>query len=285
MQDFAGKVAVITGGASGIGNAMARRFAKEGMKLVLGDIDPVALERAVTDLGAKGVDVTGVPTDVSKLEDIQRLADGAVAAYGKVHVLCNNAGVLGPLAVPLWETTQKDWQWMMGANFWSGVHSIRTFVPIMLAQDEEGHVVNTASSAGIAHASTIYGVTKHAMVALSEYLYFHLKQAGSKIGVSALCPGVLATNLPANNALVRPDALRNEAPAPEMEQRRQAGFAENLAKGLSPDVAAENVVQAIRNGDFWIFTDHEWDERFRVRFDSITNRRRPEAAVVTNPAR
>jgi NAD(P)-dependent dehydrogenase (short-subunit alcohol dehydrogenase family) len=174
---------------------------------------------------------------------------------------------------------------MMGANFWSGVHGVRTFVPIMLAQDEEGHVVNTASSAGIAHASTIYGVTKHAMVALSEVLYFNLKQAGAKIGVSALCPGVLATNLPANNLLVRPDSLRNEAAPAGLEQRRQAGFAENLARGLSPDVAAENVVEAIRNGDFWVFTDHEWDERFRVRFDSITNRRNPEATVVTNPSR
>jgi NAD(P)-dependent dehydrogenase (short-subunit alcohol dehydrogenase family) len=285
MQDFSGKVAVVTGGASGIGNAMARRFAAEGMKLVLGDIDAAALDKSVADLRAQGAEVTGIPTDVSKLESIQALADGAVAAYGKVHVLCNNAGVLGPLAVPVWETTEKDWQWMMGANFWSGVHGIRTFVPLMLAQDEEGHVVNTASSAGIAHSSTIYNVTKHAMVALTEYLYFNLKQAGSKIGVSCLCPGVLATNLPANNTLVRPDALRNEAPPAELEQRRQAGFAENLAKGLSPDVAAENVVQAIRNGDFWVFTDHEWDERFRVRFDSIMNRRNPEATVVTNPAR
>ena len=285
MQDFSGKVAVITGGASGIGNAMARRFAREGMKLVLGDIDAAALDRAVAALRADGAEVTGITTDVSKLESIQALADGAIAAYGKVHVLCNNAGVLGPLAVPVWETTEKDWQWMMGANFWSGVHGIRTFVPLMLAQDEEGHVVNTASSAGIAHSSTIYNVTKHAMVALTEYLYFNLKQAGSRIGVTCLCPGVLATNLPANNTLVRPDALRNEAPPIELEQRRQAGFAENLAKGLSPDVAAENVVQAIRNGDFWVFTDHEWDERFCVRFESITNRRNPEATVVTNPSR
>ncbi|HEX5140720.1 MAG TPA: SDR family NAD(P)-dependent oxidoreductase, partial [Dehalococcoidia bacterium] len=172
MKDFAGKVAVITGGASGIGNAMARRFARHGMKLVLGDIDAAALNGAVSALRAQGADVTGVQTDVSKLESVQALADAAVSAYGKVHVLCNNAGVLGPLAVPVWETTEKDWQWMMGANFWSGVHGIRTFVPIMLAQDEEGHVVNTASSAGIAHSSTIYSVAKHAMVALSEFLYF-----------------------------------------------------------------------------------------------------------------
>jgi NAD(P)-dependent dehydrogenase (short-subunit alcohol dehydrogenase family) len=283
MKDFAGKVAVITGGASGIGNAMARRFAREGMKLVLGDIDATALDGAISALRAQGAEVTGVRTDVSKLESVQALAEAAVSAYSKVHVLCNNAGVLGPLAVPVWETTEKDWQWMMGANFWSGVHAIRTFVPIMLAQDEEAHVVNTASSAGIAHSSTIYNVTKHAMVALSEFLYFNLKQAGAKVGVTCLCPGVLSTNLPANNTLVRPASLRNEAAPAEMEQRRQIGFAENLAKGLSPDVAAENVINAIRNDEFWVFTDHEWDERFRVRFDSIMSRRNPESGVVTNP--
>jgi NAD(P)-dependent dehydrogenase (short-subunit alcohol dehydrogenase family) len=253
------------------------------MKLVLGDIDAVALDRAVSSLKAGGADVTGIQTDVSKLESVQALADAAVSAFGSVHILCNNAGVLGPLAVPVWETTEKDWQWMMGANFWSGVHGIRTFVPIMLAQHEEGHVVNTASSAGIAHSSTIYNVTKHAMVALSEFLYFNLKQAGSRIGVTCLCPGVLATNLPANNTLVRPAALRNDEAPADTEQRRQAGFAENLARGQSPDVAAENVLQAIRNDEFWVFTDHDWDERFRVRFDSIMSRRNPEAAVVTNP--
>ncbi len=200
-----------------------------------------------------------------------------------MHVLCNNAGVLGPLAVPVWETTERDWDWMMGVNFWSGVHGIRTFLPIMLAQDEEGHVVNTASSAGIAHSSTIYNVTKHAMVALSEYLYFNLRQMDAKIGVSALCPGVLATNLPANNSRVRPDDLRNEAPPSDIEQRRQVSFAENLSQAQPPELAADMVVEAIRNDEFWIFTDHDWDDRFRVRFDSIMQRHNPDAGNVTRP--
>ena len=283
MRDFTGKVAVITGAASGIGNAMALRFASEGMRLVMADIDGPALDAAVTALQAFGAEAVGVVIDVSDPDGIKELAQVAVDTYDKVHVLCNNAGVLGPLAVPVWETTERDWEWMMGVNFWSGVHGIRTFLPIMLAQDEEGHVVNTASSAGIAHSSTIYNVTKHAMVALSEYLYFNLKQMGSKIGVSALCPGVLATNLPANNTRVRPDDLRNEDEPSELEQRRQASFAENLTHGQPPELAADMVVEAIRNDEFWIFTDHDWDERFRVRFDSIMQRHNPEAGNVTRP--
>ncbi|HLF70867.1 MAG TPA: SDR family NAD(P)-dependent oxidoreductase, partial [Dehalococcoidia bacterium] len=191
MRDLAGKTAVVTGAASGIGNAVATRFAAEGMKLVLADLDAPALDAAVATLRATGADVTGVRTNVSKLESVQALADAAVAAYGKVHVLHNNAGVLGPLTVPFWETTTQDWEWMMGVNYWSVVHGNRVFLPLMLAHGEEGHVVNTASAAGIAFASTIYGVTKHAVVALSQMLYFQLKAAEAKIGVSCLCPGVL----------------------------------------------------------------------------------------------
>ena len=277
MQDFAGKVAVITGGASGIGNAMARRFAREGMKLVLADIDAASLKTAVDSLRAGGTEVIGVETDVSKLESVQALALRANEAFGNVHVLCNNAGVLGPLAVPIWETTERDWAWMTGVNFWSVVHGIRTFVPGMLAHGEEGHVVNTASSAGIAHSSTIYGVTKHSVVAVSEYLYFNLQAAGARIGVSALCPGVLATNLPANNARVRPEALRNPSPPSDIEQQRQAGFAVNLSQAKPPELAGDMVVDAVRNNDFWIFTDHEWDQRFATRFESITQRHNPAA--------
>ena len=281
MQDLAGKVAVVTGGASGIGNAMARRFAREGMKLVLADIDAAGLDRAVAGLSGQGHDVIGFAGDVSLLETVQALAEKTLATYGKVHVVCNNAGVLGPLAVPIWETTDRDWQWMMGVNFWSVLHGIRTFVPIMLDQGEEGHVVNTASSAGIAHSSTIYNVTKHAVVAMTEYLYFNLKQAGAKIGVSALCPGVLSTNLPANNTLARPAGLQNEGDASMTEKAMQEGFAANLARGRPPELAADLVLEAIREDRFWIFTDNEWDQRFSTRFDSIMQRRNPEAGAVT----
>jgi NAD(P)-dependent dehydrogenase (short-subunit alcohol dehydrogenase family) len=283
MQDFRGKVAVVTGGASGIGNAVATRLGQEGMKLVLADIDEPGLDAAVAKLRAVGTEVTGVVTDVSKLESIEELCEKAHAAYGKVHVLHNNAGVLGPLAVPVWETTERDWQWMMGVNFWSVVHGIRVFVPHMLAHGEEGHVVNTASSAGIAHSSTIYNVTKHAVVAVSEYLYFNLKQADAKIGVTALCPGVLATNLPANSPRVRPEDLRNESAPSEIEQQRQAGFAESLARGRPPELAADMVFEAIRDQSFWVTTDNDWDERFGSRFESILQRRNPESPMPVRP--
>ena len=199
IRDLSGKTAVITGAASGIGNAVATRLAIEGMKVVLADINATTLDAAAQKLRDQGHNVIGVPTDVSNLESVEALCRRAHDAYGKVHVLHNNAGVLGPLTVPVWETTEKDWQWMMGVNLWSVIHALRTFVPRMLEHGEEGHIVNTASTSGIAHSTMLYSVTKHAVVSLTEYLYTNLRQRGSKIGVTALCPGVTATNLSANS--------------------------------------------------------------------------------------
>jgi NAD(P)-dependent dehydrogenase (short-subunit alcohol dehydrogenase family) len=165
----------------------------------------------------------------------------------------------------------------MGVNFWSVIHGIRTFLPLMLSHGEEGHVVNTASSAGIAPANTIYGVTKHAVVALSEFLYFQLKGMDAKIGVTCLCPGVLATNLPASSPRVRPSELRNPSPPSETEQQRQVSFAANLAAGKPPSLAAERVLDAIRDAQFWVTTDDDWNERFRTRWEGILNRANPVA--------
>jgi NAD(P)-dependent dehydrogenase (short-subunit alcohol dehydrogenase family) len=282
IQQLEGKVAVITGAASGIGLALAHRAAREGMKLVLADIDAGGLASAIDRLRQEKVEAIAVRADVSRLEDVEELANRAFDAFDNVHVLCNNAGVLGPLAVPIWQTSPQDWQWMIGVNFWSVIHGIRTFVPRMLDIGDEGHIVNTASSAGIAHVSTIYGVTKHAVVGVSEYLYFGLKQANSKLGVTALCPGVLSTNLPANSPRVRPAELQNQSPPSEVEQQRQVTFAANLAAGKPPELAADRVFEAIRDDQFWVTTDNEWDERFRARFESITARRNP---TVQPPAR
>jgi NAD(P)-dependent dehydrogenase (short-subunit alcohol dehydrogenase family) len=282
IQQLEGKVAVITGAASGIGLALAHRAAREGMKLVLADIDARGLASAIDRLRQEKVEAIAVRADVSRLEDVEELANRAFDAFDNVHVLCNNAGVLGPLAVPIWQTSPQDWQWMTGVNFWSVIHGIRTFVPRMLDVGDEGHIVNTASSAGIAHVSTIYGVTKHAVVGVSEYLYFGLKQANSKLGVTALCPGVLSTNLPANSPRVRPAELQNQSPPSEVEQQRQVTFAANLAAGKPPELAADRVFEAIRADQFWVTTDNEWDERFRARFESITARRNP---TVQPPAR
>jgi len=281
MQDFEGKVAVVTGAASGIGRALAGRFAQEGMKVVLVDIEAPALDTAVAELRHQEYDVTGVATDVSKAESVENLASEALKAYGKVHVLCNNAGVIGERGT-IWEATLKDWQWLLGVNLWGVVHSIRTFLPIMLAQGEEGHVVNTASSAGLVPGMGIYGVTKHAVVALSESLSIHLQMIGAPIGVSVLCPSAVLTNI--NNARRnRPPELENEALPPSLRetdlkfqrygQRFMAGYAQ---RAKQPPEIAEMVVQAVRDGQFYVLTHYD-DQipRIRQRFENIAARRPP----------
>lgn len=195
MKHFAGKVAVVTGAASGIGRALAERFAREGMSVVLADVEAPALDQAVRDVRAAGGEATGVVTDVSRWESVRALADRAFGAYGKVHVLCNNAGVEGYLDGALWEATDKDWQWTMGVNFWGVVHGIRAFLPVMLAQDEEGHVVNTGSTMGVVRGANMYGIAKHAVVSLTETLYGELRQREAKVGASVLCPGMVHTRL------------------------------------------------------------------------------------------
>ena len=275
IQDLNGKTAVITGAASGIGNAVATRLAGEGMKVVLADVNATTLDAAVQTLRAQGHDVIGVPADVSDRESVEALCRRAHEAYGKVHVLHNNAGVLGPLTVPVWETSEDDWRWMLDVNLWSVVHALRIFVPRMLEHGEEGHIVNTASTSGIAHSTMLYSVTKHAVVSLTEYLYTGLRQRGSKIGVTALCPGVTATNLSANSAAQRPSG---SAVSPAEEQQ-QASFAERFARARPAELVAGKVVEAIRTGRFWVTTDNDWDERFQARFDCITGRRNPEALV------
>jgi NAD(P)-dependent dehydrogenase (short-subunit alcohol dehydrogenase family) len=218
MKDLEGKVAVVTGAASGIGLALATRFAEEGMKVVLADIEGPALDSAVTALRSAGRDVIGVRTDVSSYESVQALAANAADVYGKAHVLCNNAGVGGGNL--LWLTTEKDWQWVFGVNIWGVINGIRAFVPGMVAHGEEGHIVNTSSMAGLATPTmdTIYAASKHAVVAISEALYFQLHVAGSKLSASVLCPGFVRTNILAA-ARNRPKELQNEDQAVRQVRR------------------------------------------------------------------
>lgn len=278
MQEFAGKVAVVTGAGSGMGRAFATRFAEEGMKVVLGDVQQDALDATVQDLTVRGHSVRGVRIDVSRAEDVQRLADTALDAFGKVHVVCNNAGVEGYMDGPIWEATDRDWEWTTGVNFWSAVYGVRTFVPIMLAQDEEGHVVNTASMTAVVRAGNMYGITKHAVLALSEILYAQLQE--TKVGVSALCPGIIATRL-FQGSRNRPPQLRNEeAPSGAVqgdEHRRM--MHERLQQGMQPSEVAGILVQAIREGRFYVLTDHDWDDRIRSRAQDILEWRNPELGV------
>jgi NAD(P)-dependent dehydrogenase (short-subunit alcohol dehydrogenase family) len=271
MQDIEGKVAVVTGAASGIGRGLAERFAREGMKVVMSDIDADALAVAVQALRHAEHDVLGVVADVAQPESVEALARQALEAYGKVYVVCNNAGVLNS-ASTLWDASVRDWQWMFGVNVWGVINGIRTFTPILLAQDEEGWIVNTASIAGLGAGSSIYSVTKHAVVAITETLYFQLKAQGAKVGCSVLCPTWVNTNLKAAEAH-RPDDLRNPG---------QAGNAtgwdflwERLAEGMSPEELAGLVVEGVRREQFYVIPDDYNVEGFRQWAENVAAKRNP----------
>ncbi len=282
MKQFKDKVAVVTGAASGIGRAMAERFAAEGMKVVLADIEQGALAQTESEMKAKGATVLVVPTDVSKAGDVEALAEKAVDAFGAVHVLCNNPGVaVGGLS---WQQTVKDWEWVLGVNLWGVIHGIRVFVPIMLGQDTEGHIVNTASGAGL-HSGpwlAIYSVTKHGVVTLSEALHHELALSGAKVKVSVLCPATVNTQI-ADAERNRAAGLRNEpgqdTRSPQMQAMEQA-FRHLLATGLTPEQVADHVFNAIRDEKFYIITHPETKERVRTRMEDILNEREPTLVPV-----
>ncbi len=283
MKDFTEKTAVVTGAASGMGRAFAERFAREGMKVVLADIEEPALESAVAELKDLGYDVLGVPTDVRSFYAVQNLANAALQAYGKVHVVCNNAGVEGYLEGPIWEATDKDWQWTLGVNFLGMVNGVRAFMPLLLDHGEEGHMVNTCSSTSVVTANNMYAITKHAALALSETVYSQLKQSDAKVGITALCPGVVNTKLFAGNRN-RPADLQNEdaeSKAANSEAMRKWWF-ERAAKSSQPNEIAGQLIEAIRNDQFYLITDHDWDERIQARASAIANRTNP---VVSPPPR
>lgn len=269
MRDLEGKVAVVTGAASGIGFAMAERFAREGMKVVLADIEQAALDAAVSQLRDQKRDVIGVRTDVSQPDAVDALAQATLDAYGKVNLVCNNAGVFFG-AAPLWEATLRDFEWILGVNLWGVINGIRSFVPIMLKQDEDGHVINTASQAGLVTSNGIYSVTKHAVVALSEALHLQLKQQNARIGVSCLCPLFVDTRIM--------EAERNRPPELRNDGQPGASPLANVLRGTTPPAEqAEEVLQGLLEGRFYIFPQMDVvDDNVRARFDNIINRRDPE---------
>jgi NAD(P)-dependent dehydrogenase (short-subunit alcohol dehydrogenase family) len=275
VKEFKDRVAVVTGGASGIGRAMADRFATEGMKVVLADVEEKALRLAEAEMREKGVDVIGVQTDVSKAEETEKLAQQTLDAFGAVHLVCNNAGVAGAWG-QVWENTLDDWNWIMGVNLWGVIHGVRTFVPIMLKQGGEGHIVNTASLAGLMPGRGIYGVTKQGVVALSESLHNDLRVAEAKIGVSVLCPGWVDTNI-ADASRHRPAELAKTVGAlPDDQREMMDKTVRNFLKtGLQPSEVANQVFEAIRDEKLYVITHPQMDFIFRQRFDDITNRRNP----------
>jgi NAD(P)-dependent dehydrogenase (short-subunit alcohol dehydrogenase family) len=277
MKEFKDKVAVVTGAASGIGRGLAERCAEEGMRVVLADVEARALAQTAKELSAAGATLLAVPTDVSKESDVENLARKTLDAFGAVHLLFNNAGVTQN--GPVWEASITDWEWVMGVNLWGVIHGIRTFVPLMLAQDSEGHVVNTASMAGLTAAAGwgIYSVTKHGVVNLSESLYYDLKERGAKIKASVLCPGVVNTRI-VDAARNRPDVIQNQsgAPTPSHTDSAAERFARRaLERGLSPQHVAGQVFDSIREEKFYILTNPDWKPLVQQRVENILQDRNP----------
>lgn len=282
MKDFTGKTAVITGGASGIGRAMGELFLKQGMNVVLGDIEKTALDATVAALSAGGSCV-GVVADVSKAEDVQRLADVAQAEFGAIHIACNNAGVFaGGL---LWEESVADYQWQLGVNVWGVIHGIRTFIPIMAAQDSECHIVNTASMAAVTAMpySGIYHMTKHAVLALSESLYHELAFHVPNVKVSVLCPEAINTGIAASERN-RPGDYRRAGDIVESDARTlvSQALADSVAAGLGPEVMAQRVLDAIVAERFYILSEDAWRDAANTRLDDIRVGRNPTFAPPVN---
>jgi len=212
--------------------------------------------------------VLGLRTDVSKLEDIEALADAAERRFGPVHLVNNNAGVEGYLDGPIWAATSKDWEWTVSVNFWSVVYGVRTFVPRMLAHGEPAHVVNTCSMTSVVTATNMYGITKHATLALTEVLAADLKATGANIGVTGLCPGIIATNL-FHGSRNRPSALTNESGMSASGAALRDQMHATLSKGMPPSEVADKLVTAVREDALYLLTDHEWDSRVVARHEAI----------------
>ena len=268
MKELNGKVAVVTGAASGIGLAMTEQFASEGMQVVMADVEEEALAQSATGLEAAGADVLGVLCDVSDAASVKGLAEQTLSAYGGVHVVCNNAGV-GPAGLML-ETTPEEWEWIVGVNVMGVAHGVTTFGPL-LVEAGEGHIVNTASEAGLVTNSALgmYCATKHAVVGLSESLWREVHPQG--VGVSCLCPNLVDTrifhserNRPYDAELT---ATQNAIITPMREMLS--------VRGIAPSQVAANVVDAIVQDRFWVFTHDITPEAAAVRFTDIEARRNP----------
>lgn len=279
MKQFKGKVAVVTGAASGIGRAFGRSCAARGMKLVLADVEREALAVTAAELRAGGASVVAVLTDVARAEDVERLAEKTLDRFEAVHLLFNNAGV-GLVGPSVWESTPADWEWLLGVNLSGVVHGLRVFVPRMLEQAGESHIVNIASAAGLVSppGMGLYNACKSGVVALSATLHHELTLAKFEIKVSVVCPGLVRTRMP-DSARNRPTALQNE---PELESERAVRYAqeqrelrEATEQAMSPAEVADRVFDAIRDERFFVFT-HDWvKQTLETRIRNVLDERIP----------
>jgi len=258
MDPFRDRVAIITGGAGGIGLAMARAFAERGASIVLADLNPEALEKAEKDLAPFGRPVLSVVTDVTKIDSVRNLAEATKRRFGAVHIVCNNAGIalFGEMA----QATHRDWEYTMNVDFWGVVHGVEVFVPLLIEQGQGGHIVNTASMAGLVGMRWlgIYSAAKFAVVGLTEALQREMKPRG--IGVSVLCPMIVATDINSNSVSMRPQDLRNPGETPIVPDN--AAMAGGV---IQKEEVARRVVRGIERGDLYILTHPEQREFLRRR--------------------
>ncbi len=273
MTELKGKVAAVTGAASGLGRAMALAFADEGMDLALADVDQKGLQEVLQAVKAKGADGFTMKVDVSKQSEVDAFAARTGTHFGHIHLVCNNAGV-SPLGAA-WENSLADWQWILGVNLWGVIHGVRAFVPRLIEQNE-GHVVNTASVAGLISppGSGAYNVTKHAVVALSETLHHDLRSRGSAVGVSVLCPAYVPTGI-ADSERSRPKEFQPGVKSKET-LAKEAMLKKAVASGrLSADDVAQAVVAAVKQNRFYILTHPRIKGAIRARMEDILEERAP----------
>jgi NAD(P)-dependent dehydrogenase (short-subunit alcohol dehydrogenase family) len=277
MRQFKGKTAVITGAGSGIGEAVAHRLGAAGMSVVVADVDQDAADRVCRDLQAMGIPALAVHTDVSSQDSLDRLADAAWSAFGSVDLLCNNAGVVPAGRFrPVWDYPLEDWQWALDVNLMGVVHGLRAFVPRMLAQGTEGHIVTTASVAGLVSGSgsAVYSTGKHAAVRVTEALYASLAEMDAPIGVTLLCPGLVNTAI-YRSERNRPEGLVPAAGIAEETPELQA-VADNLyVNAISPQAVAEQLFEAICENRFYVLTSDQFDAAIRTRAEFLLERRNP----------
>ncbi len=271
MREFKGKVAVVTGAASGIGRGLAERFATEGMRVVMADVEQPALDAAARELAASGAEVLAVRTDVSKEADMQALAAKTMERFGAVHVVCNNAGVGGGGPQASWECPLVDWEWTLGVNLWGVIHGVRAFVPLMLKGGDEGHIVNTASVAGLIAGAggPAYTTTKFGVVGYSEALHHELAYASSgKINVSVLCPALTNTRIIESGR--NHPAGPQPQPAPGTPEHAMLDMIKGIfAGGMAPSETAAIVLDAICNERFYVLTHPEHNPRLQARAEAI----------------
>jgi NAD(P)-dependent dehydrogenase (short-subunit alcohol dehydrogenase family) len=287
VKDLAGRVAVVTGGASGIGRGLAERFAAESMRVVVADIEEPPLQETVQSIRARGGEAAAVTCDVSSWSSVEALRDACTAAFGPADVLCNNAGVAATGAVS--ELSIRSWEWCLGVNLWGVIHGCRAFLPAMIERGS-GHIVNTASILGHLTSGGLgpYNVSKHGVVALSETLHAEMQADGTGVGVTCLCPGLVSTNI-LDSERNRPERLQDQsgvagswdsdAVAGSAESETRAAIRDLYAQALRPSAVADMVVRAVQDNELWLFTDRDFDSAIAARHRDIEARRTPDGAA------